>query len=148
MPTVDETAEPAFAEARLREEIAKTLANAAPEGWDTIRYHAATVGGVADVTVTLVLEGREEPFLDAPSVARPRRRLRAAMYRPGEGTWFSFSLEVSRSGRVETRYDYDGEPAFHVAPDPSAWAQDQKKFPRDAGNQPDWLKRKLQEAAA
>lgn len=148
MPTSDGAVEPAAVEARLREEIATTLANAAPEGWDTIRYCAATVGSIADVTVTVVVEGREEQFLDAPSVALPRRRLRKAMYRPGEGTWFSFALEVSRSGSVEARYDYDSEPVFHVAPAPSAWAQDQEKFPRDPENQPEWLKRRLQEATA
>ncbi|WP_456284286.1 hypothetical protein [Microbacterium sp. JZ101] len=150
MTTSDDAAvEPPFlVEARVREEIARTLASAAPDDWEAIRYRAATVAGVADVTISLVREGREEPFLDAPSVALPRRRLRAAMYRPGEGTWFSLELEVSRSGSVEARYDYDGEPAFHVAPAASAWAQDQERFPRDPENQPDWLKRKLEEASS
>lgn len=147
--TSDETVSPAFLiEARLRGEIAKAIAGAAPADWEKIRYRAATVANIADVTVTLVRGGREEPFTDAPSVALPRRRLRAAMYRPDEGTWFSLDLEVSRSGAVEARYDYHGEPAFHVPPAPSAWIQDQARFPRSPENQPDWLKRRLKEASA
>ncbi|UWF77601.1 MULTISPECIES: hypothetical protein [Microbacterium] len=48
----DETSEPpAVTEDRLRREIARVLADAAPEDWTAIRYTAATVGGIADVDV-------------------------------------------------------------------------------------------------
>ncbi|KXP05313.1 hypothetical protein [Tsukamurella tyrosinosolvens] len=69
--------------------------------------------------------------------------LRAAMYQPGVGTWFSGEIRIDRSGAVDARFDYDSEPAWDAPVDPIAYAYDADQFPRALEHQPVWLREQI-----
>jgi hypothetical protein len=76
------------------------------------------------------------------------QRLRKVMYRPGLGTWFSAVLRIDRSGSVDGQFNYDDEPEWDAPVDPIAYVTDFEKYPRDAENQPEWLRRMVAEGYA
>ena len=67
------------------------------------------------------------------------------MYRPGAGTWFTFTLEITPDGQASSSFDYDDEPDIPEL-DPTVYLTDQERFPRDLENQPEWYKGRLAEA--
>ena len=69
--------------------------------------------------------------------------LRAAMYRPGVGTWFTARFAVYADGRITTDFDYDNEPVFPFAP--NSWVADAEAFPRAPQNTPAWLAAKVEQ---
>lgn len=72
--------------------------------------------------------------------------LRDVMYQPGEGTWYSASVSVSRSRQVSADFNYDTEPHWETGISPILYAQDVEKYPRDDANIPGWLQQRLTEA--
>ncbi|MEU4384962.1 hypothetical protein [Promicromonospora sp. NPDC023805] len=72
--------------------------------------------------------------------------LRAVMYRPDAGTWFTFTLDITSDGQAHSSFDYDGEPDIPELA-PTVYLTEQRKFPRNVENQPDWYKERLAEAA-
>ena len=73
------------------------------------------------------------------------RDIRAAMYQPGAGTWFSGEIRIDRTGAVDATFDYDSEPVWDAPVDPIAYAYDADKFPRDLEHQPAWLREQVAE---
>ncbi|WP_136610398.1 hypothetical protein [Sinomonas albida] len=74
------------------------------------------------------------------------RKLRAASYRDGKGTWFSARIVATPNGGATAEYNYDDEPDFGPeGVDPVAYVNDAKNFPRDEKHQPEWLKQRLAE---
>jgi hypothetical protein len=68
------------------------------------------------------------------------------MYQPGAGTWFSFTLTITRPQAVDVDFLYDTYPEDEMyPPSPQAFAQDFEAFPRDEAHTPDWLKAQLRE---
>lgn len=80
-------------------------------------------------------------------VSRAFCRLRAAMYRPGVGTWFSARFTVTTNGTMDAEYNYDDEPQWFADVVPGTYVDDLERFPRDPEHIPVWLQRKLDEAA-
>lgn len=76
------------------------------------------------------------------------RELRVASYRDGVGTWFGLKLTVASDGTTRAEYNYDDEPEWDAPVDPVVYLTDLKKFPRDDGNQPEWLRQKVADANA
>ena len=76
------------------------------------------------------------------------RKLRAASYRDGSGTWFGVRLTVHADGTAKAEYNYDDEPEWDAPVDPVVYVNDLKKFPRDEEHQPEWLRRKVAEATS
>ncbi|BDD83488.1 hypothetical protein TPB0596_32510 [Tsukamurella pulmonis] len=92
----------------------------------------------------------ERPDGTRESIRRPRgldpdliKDLRAAMYQPGVGTWFSGEIRIDRTGAVGATFDYDSEPVWDAPVDPIAYAYDADKFPRDLEHQPAWLREQI-----
>jgi hypothetical protein len=71
------------------------------------------------------------------------RKLRAASYRDGSGTWFGLRLTVLPDGTAKAEYNYDDEPEWDAPVDPVVYVNDLKKFPRDEEHQPEWLRQKV-----
>lgn len=65
--------------------------------------------------------------------------VRAAMYMPGTGTWFSARIIVTREGVADAEYNYDDEPHRGRTMDTVEWVRDLRRYPRDAANLPEWL---------
>ncbi|MFZ4842305.1 hypothetical protein [Mycetocola saprophilus] len=76
------------------------------------------------------------------------RKLRAACYREGAGTWFSAKITVTARGTANAEYNYDNEPNWDTPIDPAAYVEDQEFFPRDISAQPEWLRQRLAEGRA
>lgn len=88
-------------------------------------------------------DGTRESIPGPTGLSSSVRALRAAMYQPGVGTWFSGEIRVDRSGGVDARFDYDSEPTWDAPVDPIAYAYDADKFPRDLEHQPAWLREQI-----
>jgi len=79
-----------------------------------------------------------------PEITKAFEDLRKAMYRPGEGTWFSVKMTVWVDGRAQTEFNYDQEPVIGiVTPSGIEYLTDQHFFPIDEDRQPQWLKDRL-----
>jgi hypothetical protein len=72
------------------------------------------------------------------------RELREVMYRPGTGTWFTFTLTISETGAVDAQFNYDDELEWDIPQEPVLFVEDLERFPRDAAHIPAWLDQKLQ----
>jgi hypothetical protein len=93
-------------EAMLTEQIVRELVAAAPEGWVSLRYAVATMGNVSDHAYTARLRDGTEQWVWSPTgTSLPLRKLRTAMYREGEGTWFSTVIQVAADGSSTVSYD-------------------------------------------
>ena len=79
---------------------------------------------------------------------RVARELRAAMYRPGVGTWFSAKVTVTAEGSMDADFNYDDEPVWDEGIPDHWFVTDLERFPRDESAQPAWLKNKLSAAQA
>jgi|GEM_PF-865732 len=124
--------------------IAREIAALGPVGWSSIRFTYQEVGPISTSELVAVIDGRQER-LDADldwDTEDGISDLRARMYRPGAGTWFTMVVDVFAQGRVAFAFDYDNPPAFDFAP--NSWAEDAERFPRTAENTPDWLRAKVQ----
>lgn len=84
----------------------------------------------------------DSPAYDVPPLLKA---LRAAMYRPGYGTWFSAVVTVTAAGKLDASYNYDDEPAWFYPVDPGSYAADMREFPRDDAHIPEWLRQRLLE---
>lgn len=125
--------------------LGSMLASLAPDGWSSVTLTYQAVGPAstdrvtaqtpaAQVTVPAGLSFDDADVLD---------ELRAAMYRPGAGTWFTAKITIFADGRITTDFDYDNEPAYDFAP--NSWAEDAEKFPRTPENTPAWLAAKVEQ---
>jgi hypothetical protein len=146
---------PPEAQGELLQEVGGHLIAVAPEGWIELRYWLAMTATFSSDRLTARLEDGETIYLDPPDPPQERlRELRAGMYEPRKGTWFSAEYAIVRPGRYSVDFDYDNEPDFGAVPllnfKPTAtiYADDLKWFPRDDEHIPDWLRQKINEAEA
>ena len=65
------------------------------------------------------------------------------MYRPGTGTWFTFTLTITQEGAVDAQFNYEVEPEWSPPVEPVLYVEDMERFPRDAAHIPAWLEEKL-----
>jgi hypothetical protein len=74
------------------------------------------------------------------------QRLREAMFRPGEGTWYWMVLEIGPAGEVDARFRYEEPPEWEgltLQLPPDAYREDLERFPRPQERLPRWLARLL-----
>lgn len=80
------------------------------------------------------------------------KELRRLMYKPGAGAWMSAQWVITNLGDghadVHTTFDYDNEPDWSRPIRAFNYALDLDEFPRDPKSIPDWLRGRLEEAAA
>jgi len=131
------------AAALLREEV--------PDGCERLEYEGVYLGGgrVSRSAVAFTPSGEEVyPKGIGRGLTPILGPLREAMYRPGEGSWFSIRMTVWADGRSQARFSYDEEPNEEYIIGGIDYLTDQHYFPIDEDKQPEWLKRKLAEGVA
>ncbi|WP_280266758.1 hypothetical protein [Nocardia wallacei] len=79
------------------------------------------------------------------SVVGALRELRATMYEPGRGTWFSLRYTIDPPMEYRVLFNYDDDPQWWPEIAAEEWAKDLRAYPRDSEHVPDWLRAKLPE---
>ncbi|MCL2490455.1 MAG: hypothetical protein FWF36_07020 [Propionibacteriaceae bacterium] len=131
--------------------IAAWIYQVADPDWDTLTFQASAAGNSMFFHYLRTVGG-QTAFSQAHFRARHKdlsdwcRTLRAAMYTPGLGTWFGFTLTITRPQAVDVKFVYDEFPAddFHSV-SPQMFVRDFERFPRDEAHTPGWLKAQLAE---
>lgn len=145
---------PMIRQGELVDEIARMVAQSASLGgeWEsaTLRIRRlAPYGETQMVVLRPSGKGTDEDRSALPdrSVGRLVKELRDVMYWPGVGTWLSMELTVARTGgkgKVDVRFDYDGRPDWTDPPNPTLYAKELHKYPRDPEHIPDWLRERIE----
>lgn len=73
------------------------------------------------------------------------RELRAGMYDPRRGSWYSLIFELSGDGAFAVQYNYDRRPSDTILDE--EFARDLTTFPRAEEHLPDWLKQVMATSA-
>jgi hypothetical protein len=130
--------------------LIQVLADASPE-FTAARYSCRYVGGLSQATLVGVRADESEGWKGirtrSAELEHATDRLRQTMYRPGLGTWFGAIITVDREGHASIDFNYDVEPDFGREVPAHLYVSEQRRFPRDAENIPEWLARKHDEGA-
>lgn len=139
---------PAVDADRVRDELAQALVSGAPPDWAEIHLVFRGSSTICQEEVTgSTLSGGTLLMPPPPDSAQRLKQLRAAMYEPGRGTWFSAVITVKRNDEAAFVFNYTDDP--HWTPvSPAVFTLDQERFPRDEQHIPAWLRQKLAEGAA
>lgn len=128
--------------------IGQILLEFAPEGWHRIECTVAFIGVPGELWEKAIMEdGTEQNFGTSIEIFMQFQSLRAIMYRPDKGTWFSASYQLTRPSSFAVSYNFDHEKKFG-RPEPSVidYFEDFEEFPRSPENTPAWLQEKIDEA--
>lgn len=129
--------------------IAQAIARERDMPWTSFEYRARMLRPyLQDEVLVTADDGTTAQKYPPDEVTQLVRDLRAAMYRPGAGTWFAARIAVTRDGTADADFDYDNEPEWTRLVEPAWYTQDLEKFPRDDSAIPDWLRARLSEATA
>lgn len=135
--------------AEIQQAIGRALVEAAPSGWNELRYEfRATIQIDGDRFESVASDGMAARISAPFSVMELFAELRSAMYRPGVGTWFTARYVVNRLGDYKFDFDYDSEPDFNPQLTPGAFALDLEYFPRDDEHMPEWLREMVRQAGS
>jgi hypothetical protein len=145
----DVTAPPVIRQGQLVSIITSEIAGAIDTPWANLRYESRRVAPYGELA-THVTKSSGETVLEFPprSVSRLTRELREVMYRPGVGTWFTFTLTITPDGAADAQFDYDNEPEWDTPQIPQLYVEDMERFPRDDDHIPAWLAEKLRAGRA
>ncbi|MEC3974640.1 TNT domain-containing protein [Amycolatopsis sp. H20-H5] len=129
--------------------IGRTLLRVLPAGWQRVGAQFRQVGDYAELEVRSV--GDEGSGSVSVSISAPPQlsalfvRLRAAMCRPGTGTWFQGTFTLDSASQFDFDFDAENEPNWRLAPNeggrpsPRSYAAELATFPRDSKHLPAWL---------
>lgn len=131
-------------QAQLIREIAQAVVRDVAPGWDRVRYVARMTREVSGFEAYVYQDGSETTILSEDEADDLAYELRSVMYRPGTGTWFTFTVDITPGGQAKSTFDYDNEPDIPEA-DPTVYLNEQEKFPRDPEHQPEWYVERLTE---
>gem|GEM_PF-1943888 len=132
------------------ESAAVALRQSLPDGYEYLEYEGVYLSdGVSSTAVAFTSFGKRTSLQSVGwDVSPVLTRLREAMYRPGEGSWFIIRMTIWADGRSQARFSYDEEPPAKFIIGGVSYLTDQHYFPIDEDKQPEWLKRKLAESVA
>lgn len=144
---------PASKHSATLQQIAQGLARVAPTGWTRLRVLCRMVGSRGEILAAATdPEGKELMLPGLPEdVTRAMSQLRHAGYEPGRGTWYTAMVTLVPDGTLTLNVDYTNEPRWtgQSGPlDPVEFAEDVKRYPRDAEHTPEWLQARLDGATA
>lgn len=119
--------------------VAKAMPRAATPGWTHAELRITGVGGMSKTTVRVTgPDGGVDGAIGLDEDGRTAARtLRKEMYQPGKGTWYNARIQLDSSGKLNAEFDYDNRP-FDGDADDVLLMEDQRLFPRDPENLPDW----------
>lgn len=128
----------------LLQQITLLLTRSLPAGWTecavvhrALGSHSETLGQMRRATGP----GLPSPVELPDALDGLFRRLRAGMYRPGVGTWFTATLNLAHPNSYEVQYDNEGEPAWSQRPPEVVLEEERRMFPRDPQHTSGWLRR-------
>lgn len=140
---------PFIRQQQVIEQIARAVVAASPQPWSKASYRVKSVAPYQQHGIYLTRpDGSEELEFPPDELVDLDDELRAVMYRPGAGTWFSAEIVISAEGAVDANFNYDDEPAWTRPVEAIWYAQDLDKYPRDEPARPAWLRQRLSEAFA
>ncbi|MEU4621286.1 hypothetical protein AB0G04_15070 [Actinoplanes sp. NPDC023801] len=128
---------------RIISEVARLVAADLDEPWDRAVLEFRSLSMFAEPGITVYRGGDQHLDFPPDGTNSLLFELRRLMYVPGAGTWFSAEVDVTPDQRTTTRFAYDTEPVWEMAPDDEAYVDDLAMFPRDEKNLPDWLRKKV-----
>ncbi|WP_216915021.1 hypothetical protein [Nocardia noduli] len=151
-----------FRDNAVLEQIGRNLQHAVPDGWQKLSciyrevglcQHAVIWWTAEDGTSTRILYPLE--VRDQQAAIRLGRsdmaewspqalddlwtRLRADMYQPGRGTWFTAIYSLDNTGSFGVEFDYDTKPEFIPKVSAGMYSFDFDNYPRDDAHTPMWL---------
>jgi hypothetical protein len=131
------------------QDIALVLAHNLPPGWQECLVTHRALGAHAETTVRIErLNGPPTDVTGPPVLGELFARLRAGMYRPGVGTWFSARFRLTHPVDYRIEYDNTGRPDWSAPPPDEAYAEEARRFPRDPAHVLDWLRGSAGESEA
>ncbi|MQY04452.1 hypothetical protein [Actinomadura macrotermitis] len=125
----------------LLQDVVLLLTHALPSNWQEARVRYDALGSHSAVRMQIQDLNRPFPALAPPpdELADLFAQLRAGMYRPGLGTWFSVVFSLTFPFTYNVEYDYKSEPRFDGGAPAGARAEELRLFPRDSDKTPAWL---------
>src|SRR5207237_7692753 len=134
---------------QLVEALCERLVSAAPAGWTRISLGiwASVLAYQFEATVTMA-DGSTSEIEIPGDLTQVAADLRAHMYEPGRGTWFSARCAVRRGHGPEATFNFDENPNWWPYVPPTVFSRDLEAFPRNEEHIPAWLQEVLAEAAA
>lgn len=127
----------------LYQEIGKQVVAHAPKFWRLTEIYRRQLGTYATTAVTYTVALGSRRPADLGGLDELFNQLRAAEYKPGQGTWFECRLEYSRlrnaySASTETfNADYPFGYDFHVPS--TAYDEELTMYPRTPEHTPTWM---------
>lgn len=133
----------------LKKAVADALVAKLPPEWAELQLTFRGSSTICQLSLSGSTTTGEQLLLSPPrEVSALLRQLRAAMYEPGVGTWFSVQITLRRGSNTDFRFNFTEDPKWSPPVAPTVFTLDQEAFPRDANHIPDWLAERLEEAAA
>ncbi|WP_040804515.1 hypothetical protein [Nocardia concava] len=127
--------------------VGHALVEAVAPGWRQIRFEFRSTVQIDSARLESIAEDGVSSRHSVPTLAmRQFDKLRAAMYEPGKGAWFTARYVIDRSGDYSIEFDYDAEPDFSPQLTAGAYVLDLQYYPRDEEHMPEWLQDKLRQA--
>lgn len=134
---------------KLIRRIGRALLGVAPPQWRKVVAEYRSAGRHVEVDVTVTgPDGTPRPVRPPMEVVELFGRLRAAMYRPGRGTWMSAMYQLDPPSRFSAEFEPDVEPRWRRMPPPIGFADELRFFPREPEHIPDWLRARAEPAQA
>lgn len=131
------------------QDIALVLAHNLPAGWQECVVVHSALGDYAETSIRIErLNGPPTAVEGPPVLAELLARLRAGMYRPGVGAWFSARYQLTHPVEYQVQYDITGEPGWSTPPPRQAYEDELRRYPRDPEHIPDWLRAPAGDQAA
>ncbi len=124
-------------------QITLVLSQALPENWQetTVTYRA--LGSHNEMVGRVQGKGQPAPtsYTPPPDLAQRFERLRAGMYRPDTGTWYTavYTLTQSSTAGYSVSYDRENKPAWVAPPPMDCYDEELRTYPRDPAHTPTWL---------
>jgi hypothetical protein len=139
---------PASAE-RLLERVRQALLDTMPAGWQLVRIDYTASVLMNQSAITGRMADGTTPAVFVPAVLEESMvAVRASMYEPDRGTWFSARLTLSPPEELHVEFNFDADPEWWPSVPARLFVCDLDAFPRSREHIPDWLTEKLAEAAA
>ncbi|KAA2264612.1 DUF4237 domain-containing protein [Solihabitans fulvus] len=117
--------------------------HALPGDWGQLWVDFRSVGSHVELTGTVLnVFGHTDEWTPPDEAVAYFTRLRAGMYRPGEGTWTSAKYHLAHPDTFSVDYDWKNEPDFDLPVSQAYFREELATFPRAEENIPEWLREK------
>lgn len=130
--------------ARLLDQLKKTLAGIAPQGWKRIDVKILMLADVCKTDLVVVKKNGARPLVEpVPEIIDAAAEIRSMMYRRNEGTWFGMRFMMDPPDAYWVAYNRAFDPLWDPPPPAGEWRRDLAVFPRAENALPEWLRARL-----